>query len=146
MKVCSKCGEAKPLDQFYADRGKNASPDGRRADCKACFNATAKAWRESNRERVREADRDRYAADPQKHNRKVMLWHRENPHKKNAQQKAWRAVRSGKLARPDACEDCGDSRVEAHHDDYSKPLDVRWLCPICHRRADQLRQQREALA
>jgi transcriptional regulator with XRE-family HTH domain len=44
------------------------------------------------------------------------------------------AVRMGKLKRPDECERCGaDSRlVEAHHADYSRPLDVEWLCPACH--------------
>jgi hypothetical protein len=34
---------------------------------------------------------------------------------------------------PQPCEVCGATKVHAHHDDYSRPLDVRWLCPLRHR-------------
>ena len=45
-----------------------------------------------------------------------------------------RAVKSGRLIRPDRCPRCGrGGNVQAHHNDYSKPLDVKWLCPTCHR-------------
>jgi hypothetical protein len=42
------------------------------------------------------------------------------------------AVASGKLI-GQPCEVCGATIVEAHHDDYSKPFDVRWLCRKHHR-------------
>lgn len=42
------------------------------------------------------------------------------------------AVINGTLARL-PCEVCGATPAEAHHDDYSRPLDVRWLCPSHHR-------------
>jgi hypothetical protein len=39
--------------------------------------------------------------------------------------------RRGKLI-PKPCEVCGDPKVEKHHDDYTKPLEVRWLCKRHH--------------
>lgn len=55
------------------------------------------------------------------------------PERKKARAATDHAVRSGKLTRPDACEECGTpGRVEAHHEDYSEPLKVRWLCRSCH--------------
>ena len=41
------------------------------------------------------------------------------------------AIRDGKLERG-ACEECGAPDAHAHHDDYDKPLEVRWLCTIHH--------------
>lgn len=41
------------------------------------------------------------------------------------------AIATGRLVRQ-PCEKCGATKVDAHHDDYSKPLDVRWLCRKHH--------------
>lgn len=41
-------------------------------------------------------------------------------------------LRDKKLERQ-PCEVCGAAKAEAHHDDYNKPLDVRWLCFKHHR-------------
>jgi ribosomal protein L44E len=50
-----------------------------------------------------------------------------------------KAVALGQIERPDACEKCGyvgraTRDIHGHHDDYSRPLDVRWLCSSCHKR------------
>lgn len=42
------------------------------------------------------------------------------------------ALRKGTVKRG-TCEECGSFRVDGHHDDYSKPLEVRWLCRRHHR-------------
>lgn len=52
-------------------------------------------------------------------------------HKYHARQITIRAVRSGILSKM-PCEVCGELKVDAHHDDYSKPLDIRWLCRTHH--------------
>lgn len=57
-----------------------------------------------------------------------------------AHDKLEKAVASGKLVNPGTCENCsadyrfsdGRSGIQAHHDDYNKPLLVRWLCQKCH--------------
>jgi ribosomal protein S27AE len=59
-------------------------------------------------------------------------WAEKNTEKRKAQWAANNAVRNGKLT-PQPCETCGTTeRVQKHHDDYSKPLNVRWLCARCH--------------
>jgi len=42
-----------------------------------------------------------------------------------------RAIERGELERK-PCEVCGSPDVEAHHEDYDKPLEVKWLCPKDH--------------
>jgi len=59
-------------------------------------------------------------------------WRAENPEKYKAQTAVGNAVRDGKLARG-ACVECGEAEmVVGHHHDYSKPLDVIWMCRTCH--------------
>lgn len=53
--------------------------------------------------------------------------------REKASGKVQTAIRKGLLIRQ-PCERCGSTeRIHAHHDDYSKPLDVMWLCPLHHR-------------
>ena len=50
------------------------------------------------------------------------------------------AIKKGVLVQQHQCEKCnatktfsdGRSGIQAHHDDYTKPLEVRWLCQSCH--------------
>ena len=53
------------------------------------------------------------------------------------------ALRLGDLVRQ-PCAKCGDADSEAHHEDYSKPLDVTWLCRPCHNRAHGRQGRRKA--
>lgn len=53
------------------------------------------------------------------------------------------ALRAGTLTRG-KCEVCGSLRVEAHHDDYSAPLMVRWLCRLHHQQHHALERRAAA--
>lgn len=59
------------------------------------------------------------------------LWRRANPKKYDAHRAVAAAMRSGRLERQ-GCEVCGASCVDAHHDHYDQPLNVRWLCRRHH--------------
>lgn len=69
-------------------------------------------------------------------------WEARNPERAKMSRKATIYVRdrlkSGKLVRPDTCENCGTTgvKITAAHSDYSQPLLIRWLCWPCHRRWD----------
>lgn len=59
-------------------------------------------------------------------------YRKRNPERHAAHQAVTSAIESGRLIKQ-PCEKCGDTKhVQAHHDDYSKPLDVTWLCRRCH--------------
>ena len=75
----------------------------------------------------------------------VARWRAAVPAGPRAHKRVYTAVRAGRLERPDRCEGCGlEKRLHAHHDDYSKPLKVRWLCGSCHRLAHRALDSRTA--
>jgi len=59
MKKCSKCGEEKPLDAFYAHKGTRTSEGYLNPSCKACHNKQSIQWAKSNPEKVAEHRRKR---------------------------------------------------------------------------------------
>jgi hypothetical protein len=82
-------------------------------------------WRKKQRELPEDVRRP--SADKQYENKSP-----EGIAKRKARLKAQYAIRRGRLVR-DSCEKSGCLEIaEAHHDDYSKPLEVRWLCRLHH--------------
>lgn len=147
-KPCNECGEVKRLSDFYVH---HKMPDGYLNKCKECVKNRVRLHREKNLERVRAYDRERgrseerkarLRADFKKNNPRYAEWKErdkefrkkwinKNPEKRAAHVKVGNAIRDGKLERG-VCEVCGSDKVEAHHDDYTKPLEVRWLCKSHH--------------
>ena len=67
---------------------------------------------------------------------------RKSPEKYRARQIVLGALRSGKLIKL-PCRFCNIKQVEAHHPDYSKPLEVIWLCSECHRLLHKILKEME---
>ncbi len=123
MKRCSKCETEKPLSGFSRNR---ARYDGVNGWCKSCMKVVrslhpeykirqhigAKAWRQrpKNKEKHRIEESQRRRNEPEKilARNKARVLHRK------------------------PCEVCNTFPAQAHHEDYAKPLDVRWLCPTHH--------------
>ena len=99
------------------------------------FLAKRRKYYEENPELLRERERSYYQKDKKNRLKKMMDWQRKNPEKSKAHSAVTTAMLNGSLIRPDKCSNCSNTEnIQAHHEDYSKPLDVVWLCPTCHRR------------
>lgn len=59
-------------------------------------------------------------------------WALDNPQAVWAHAALRSAIRRGLIV-PEPCAECGAEKVDGHHDDYDKPMAVRWLCRRHHR-------------
>ena len=157
MKRCFKCGKTKPRSEFYPHP---QMADGLLGKCKDCTKADSEARRLSKERdpewKAAELDRHRLKArryrdngqkqQPTLQDRRVYgKRHRlKYPLATKARRKVAYEIRVGRLQRK-PCEVFGcDKKAGAHHDDYSKPLAVRWLCPE-HHAAWHVEQRRKLL-
>lgn len=133
LKTCFKCGESKPRDAFY---GHPRMADGLLGKCKACTKRDTRERRKARDpaelaayERARQARPERRAQQAATTAKMRALY----PEKYRARNIVNGRVFRGSLV-PEPCRRCGSTnRVQAHHPDYSAPLDVEWLCEPCHR-------------
>lgn len=145
-KQCFKCKKILPLDLFYKH---NMMADGRVNKCKECNKADVRKNRadkigyylEYDRARAnipkRVKAREKYSKT--EIGKRVLLnakkkWTENNLIKRAASHIVGNAVRDGKLIKQYVCSACGEDkkRIHGHHDDYSYPMTVRWLCSKCH--------------
>lgn len=140
-KKCFKCGHTKPIDEFYKHP---QMADGHLNKCMECTKKDVRKRYEDCHDKIvayekkrarlptRIAARREYRKN---HPDVVAHAHREarlrNPHKYQAHSAVNNAIRDGRLVRQ-PCEVCGQPDTQAHHEDYSKPLDIHWLCRKHH--------------
>ncbi len=96
------------------------------------YNQYFRDYREKNRKKLRKYNREYNKAWRKKYGYASEKRYRKNNPEKTAAGRLLRyAVKAGKIIRKN-CEKCGSIKSQAHHDDYTKPLEVRWLCSIHH--------------
>jgi hypothetical protein len=151
MKTCFKCNKEKPYSEFYK-HGKMG--DGYLGKCKECTKSDVHAnylkklqdpeWVEKELDRQREKAK-RHRSEGRAVNSNAILtgkkrWLEKNKEKKYAHNLVAKAIKSGKLNKF-PCQTCGELKSEAHHEDYSRPLYVTWLCKKHHHeRHNELRK------
>lgn len=125
MRICYVCKAPIAVTERMIKSKKYACPN--------CLYQRALDWRKRNPEKARQYSRDAHAAfSPEQRKKYRRSYYAANPEKLKAHKAVSDALRRGKLERK-PCEVCGaNNRIHAHHDDYSKKLDVIWLCHILH--------------
>src|SRR3990167_2578859 len=111
-------------------------------DYKEYFRNYGKVYREINRKKISEYRKKYYSEHKKKENKYTSLWKKNNiekvkrnyykfPEKTKARIAVMYALKVGLLYKL-PCIVCGESKSQAHHPDYSKPLEVIWICPKHH--------------
>ena len=129
---CTKCSTNKPLSDFPKHKKR---PNGHGAICKTCTAIKQKMSHDENRETHNARARGYYRNNIEKQRERCRQKDLANGEKRKARNIVRSATRNGNLVVGD-CVDCGnkpdDHNIDAHHEDYNKPLEVIWLCRSCH--------------
>lgn len=131
-KTCFKCNTDKPLVEFYRH---SKMGDGRLNKCKDCAKTDVARNRFEKLEYYSDYERRRNQTPERRLKRKQykLIYNVVNVKKYKARNLVNNALRDGRIQKQ-PCQYCGtNEKVQAHHRDYSKPLEVIWTCFRCHR-------------
>jgi len=92
-----------------------------------------KRWRKNNPDKVRKQKIKDYEDNKERYIEYQTKWSIDNREKKRAHVAIYDAIKRGDIIKPTKCSKCDkEKRLHAHHEDYTKPLEVKWLCQSCH--------------
>lgn len=133
-KRCTSCGHQRERAEFHRVR---ASKDGRDSRCKPCKAPIELAYRRKHAEKKRRLSKEWRLNNPERVAAHQKIRERKFPEKHRARRILKEAVKYGKVEKPTVCPRCGVDEVpavemHAHHHDYSKPLEIEWVCRSCH--------------
>lgn len=130
-KKCIKCYIEKPASEFYKQA---RMKDGLFNMCKVCEYARQMSYRERTEYQSRKKYESWHEKTPERKRQQRDIAKRmmeKYPEKQKARSMVSQAVKKGILKR-EPCQVCNKEKSEGHHPDYSKPLEVMWLCKKHH--------------
>ena len=101
--------------------------------CPKCASLNSKRYRLKHLEHYRLLSAEKHRRDGS-NPEKTRRYRTRYPERRIAMQKVQTAIRNGSLVKR-SCIKCNSPISTAHHNDYSKPLDVVWLCHRHHMEA-----------
>lgn len=127
--ICTKCNKEKEL--ILENFSRRANTFGWQKQCKKCLNLLSIQYARRDYDKEKEHQKYLLRKAKGKHIESERRQRARFPEKYKARYTLRHAVKKGDVVKT-TCEVCNNPVVEAHHDDYSKPLDVRWLCRKHH--------------
>lgn len=129
-KVCSSCKMKKPVSCFGKDRG---PLDGLYSHCKECRKIRTRLDYEKRKEKILTYCKQYRKTERGKETRKKELAHYKTTPNYKAGYLLTNAVRDGRIIKPKTCSKCSvGGKIHGHHYNYTKPLEVVWVCKDCH--------------
>ena len=130
-KVCTDCKTEKLYSEYAPDKRKI---DGLQSACRECQNRNKRNYYRRNPEKKAEECARHYKKNKKEILRKQKIYNQrpEIRRKHNVRGAAYRALQNGVLIKQ-PCEVCEEPEVQMHHEDYNKPLEVKWLCKKHHK-------------
>jgi len=127
-KICILCKMEKTVLEFYK---LSANRNGLQGSCKKCWDARSLLNKRKNYDPVKQLEWSLKRKQEGRQMRDFLRQVVKFPEKYKARYTLKDAVKSGKVKK-EPCVVCGNVKSQGHHDDYSKPLQVKWLCQIHH--------------
>jgi len=143
---CLTCGENREVNFYPYNRSR----------CKGCISKRVTAYQVAHPEETKEAHartraklgykekqakfyKEWYAKNGRNradnYMEGILEWGQEHPDRLRASWLLRYAVKIGKVIKPLLCEGCGrKTKLSGHHEDYSDPLKVTWICSSCHKK------------
>lgn len=141
-KTCCSCRRTIPVECFGKNKTKR---DGYQTMCRDCFRLYGKNnrgmlrlyYREyslKNKTRIVAVSKNWRLRNGDRVSSMHIRYRNKFPDKHSARIELNNAIKLGLVNKPRSCGLCGRAPkyLHGHHEDYSKPLDVLWVCPLCH--------------